>query len=139
MEEKKKKKDMRGGRREGSGRPEFQPTDEERQMVERLSGVGLPYHNICALIRNGIDDETLTKHFRKEIDRGKAKANAKVGGALYTKAMGGDTASMIFWAKTQMRWKEVHHIDNTSSDGSMSPVDNNAAILEAIKRKYVDD
>jgi hypothetical protein len=44
-----------------------------------------------------------------------------VGGALFNKAKGGDTAAMIFWMKTRAGWREKNEIDHISSDGSMTP------------------
>jgi len=84
----------------------FKPTDEDRKMVESLSGYGLPFENIAAMIQGGIDNDTLKKYFKPELMQGKAKANAKVGRGLFQKAMDGDTSALIFWAKTQMRWRE---------------------------------
>jgi len=101
-----KKTTGRGGARPGAGKPPFQPTDKERQQVESMSGFGVPYEQIAALIRHGIDDETLVKHFKKELTLGKAKANQQIGQTLFQKAQGGDTTAAIFWAKTQMRWAE---------------------------------
>lgn len=110
-----------GGAREGAGRPEFVPTDEERKQVEALSGYGLPQEQIAILVRTGIHLDTLKVHFRTELDSGKAKANAKIGQTLFQQAMSGNTTAAIFWAKTQMRWREPQEIDHKSSDGSMSP------------------
>ena len=99
----------------------FIPTDSERTQVEAMSGYGLPHDNIAVLIRDGIDSDTLKKHFKKELISGKAKANAKVGQTLFQKATGGDTTAMIWWSKTQMKWAETQKYDHTSSDGTMSP------------------
>lgn len=92
-------------------RPSFKPTDEERKLVEQMCAVGIPQESICLVVRDGIDDKTLRKHFRRELDTAKIKANAKVGGALFNKIMNGDTAAGIFWAKTQMGWKEKSQIE----------------------------
>lgn len=94
-------------------RPPFKPTDEERKMVETMSGYGVPFAQISALIRDGIDEDTLNKHFKKELVQGKAKANSKVGQTLYQKATGGDTSAMIWWSKTQMGWKETQVQEHT--------------------------
>lgn len=99
-----------GGAMPGAGRPPFQPTELERKQVEALAGYGLPHDQICTLIRDGIHHETLMKHFRRELDTGKAKANAAIGRTLHQKAMAGDTAAAIWWSKAQMRWNEVHNI-----------------------------
>ena len=42
-----------------AGRPEFQPTDEERKQVEALAGYGVPHDQIAVLVRGGIDSDTL--------------------------------------------------------------------------------
>jgi hypothetical protein len=118
-----------GGARAGAGRPAFVPTDKERQQAEVLSGYGLPLEHICVLIRDGINIDTLRAHFKKELVSGKAKANSMVGKTLYQKATGGDTTAMIWWSKTQMKWKESLEVDHTSSDGSMTP---KASGMEAV-------
>jgi hypothetical protein len=98
-----------------NGNPVFKPTDEERKLVEQMCAVGIPQESIALVVRDGIDDKTLRKHFRRELDTSKIKANAKVGGALFNKAMAGDTSAAIFWAKTQMGWKEIQQIDTNVS------------------------
>jgi len=107
----------RGGARPGAGRPAFEPTDAERKQVEALSGYGLPYDHICVLIRDGICKDTLMKHFSAELTKGKAKANAQVGQTLFQKAMSGDTTAMIWWSKTQMKWKETQTHEVTGANG----------------------
>jgi hypothetical protein len=106
-----------GGAREGAGRPAFEPTDAERKQVEAMSGYGLPIEQIAILVRGGIDTDTLRKHFATELVAGKAKANSGVGRTLFQKAMGGDTAAMIWWSKTQMKWKEVQQHELVGADG----------------------
>lgn len=101
-------------------RPPFKPTDEERQLVTQMCAVGIPQESICLVVRDGIDDKTLRKHFRRELDTAKIKANAKVGGTLFNKAMGGDTTAAIFWAKTQMGWKETTVKQHEMSDDTVA-------------------
>jgi hypothetical protein len=115
------KKGGNGGAREGAGRPAFEPTAEDRKQVEAMSGYGLPHSYIAALIGDGICLDTLRKHFPDELQKGKAKANLKVGQTLFQKAIGGDVGAAIWWSKTQMGWRESVQLDNVSSDGTMSP------------------
>jgi hypothetical protein len=107
-----------GGARENAGRMAFEPTDAERKQVEAMSGYGLPIEQIAVLVRGGIDTDTLRKHFATELLAGKAKANSGVGRTLFQKAMGGDTAAMIWWSKTQMRWAETQKHEVTGADGA---------------------
>lgn len=97
-----------GGAREGAGRKRFTPTAAERRQVESMAGFGVPIESIASLVRDGISHETLRNRFAKELAQGKAKANAKVGQTLFQKAVAGDTTSLIWWTKTQMRWSETH-------------------------------
>jgi hypothetical protein len=100
-------------------RPPHAPTPEQRQIVQLHATIGTPQDTIARII--GIDPKTLRKHYRDELDLARAKANATIGGALFNKAKGGDTAAQIFWMKTQAGWRERQEVDHTSSDGSMRP------------------
>lgn len=92
----------------------FVPTAEERRQVEAMAGYGVPHEQIATLIgEEGIDSDTLKKHFKKELAQGKAKANAKVGQTLFQKATAGDTTAAIWWSKTQMGWRESVNVTTT--------------------------
>lgn len=91
------------------------PTDESRRMVESTSGLGLPHEQIAILV--SIDDKTLRKYYRTELDMGKAKANGQIAKTLFSKATGGDTTALIWWTKTQMRWAETVKQEITGADG----------------------
>lgn len=95
------------------------PTDAQRQLVQLHATIGTTHEVIASII--GIDAKTLRKHYREELDQSMAKANAQIGGALFNKAKGGDTAAMIFWMKTRAGWREKQEVDLSSSDGSMTP------------------
>jgi hypothetical protein len=91
-----------------AGRPRFKPTDDERKQVEAMAGYGVPFAMISSLIRGGIDEDTLNRHFGRELSQGKAKACAKVGQSLFQRATSGDdTTAAIWWTKTQMGWKDT--------------------------------
>ena len=91
------------------------PSDESRRLVESSSGLGLPHEQIGILV--GIDDKTLRKYYRQELDKGKAKANGQIAKTLYSKAISGDTTSLIWWTKAQMRWSETVKQEVTGADG----------------------
>ena len=101
--------------------PEFQPTDEERNQVSHLSGLGLNQGHIAALIRGGIDEKTLRKYFRHELDSGKAGRIQQVSSKLMEKIDMGDTASIMFYLKTQARWTENHKIAQTPNPKPQTP------------------
>ena len=91
------------------------PTDESKKLVESTSGLGLPHVQIAILV--GIDDKTLRKYYRAELDTGKAKANGQIAKTLFSKAVAGDTTSLIWWTKAQMRWSETVKQEVTGADG----------------------
>ena len=96
-------------------KPPHAPTDAMRQTVQLHATVGTTQEDIARII--GIDAKTLRKHYRDELDLSRAKANATIGGALFNKAKGGDTAAMIFWMKTQAGWKETHRLEGSGENG----------------------
>ena len=110
------------------------PTDATRQTVQLHTMVGTSQEDISRVL--DIDPKTLRKHYRDELDLAKAKANATIGGALFNKAKTGDTAAMIFWMKTQAGWREKTDLNHTSEDGSMTPKDHGAAVLDALRAKH---
>jgi len=98
----------------------FKPTPEERKQVEAMAGYGVPHEQIAVLIgEDGIDADTLKKHFKNELVQGKAKANAKVGQTLFQKATSGDTTAAIWWSKTQMGWKDTQAHEISGVDGGV--------------------
>lgn len=89
------------------GRPEYQPTDDARRMVEAMVAYGVQHPVIAGILR--ISTDTLQKHFREELDLGKGKAITAVANNLYRMAVGrGREAATcaIFFLKTQGRWRE---------------------------------
>lgn len=85
----------------------FSPTDEQRRTVRAMSGFGIPQADIATLLE--IDDKTLRKYFRREIDRGSIEATAKVAQTLFQMATSGqNTAAAIFWMKARAGWREKH-------------------------------
>ena len=114
------------------GHPPHEPTKALRDTVRLHAIVGTRHEMIAQVLQ--IDVKTLYKYYRRELDTARDLANAQVGGALFNKAMAGDTTAQIFWMKTRARWKEELAIDLKSSDGSMSPAKpTRAEILEAQK------
>jgi hypothetical protein len=88
-----------------AGRKAFEPSKAQRLLVEMHAAVGTPQLVIADIL--DINLSTLTKYFRRELDLGEYKANAQVGGALFNKAIKGDTTAMIFWMKTRAGWREA--------------------------------
>ena len=86
------------------------PTDETRKLARSLSGIGVPQEDICVIL--GVSKPTLHKHYRDDLDKGLAEANAKVAESLYRQAINGDIRAAIFWAKARMGWRETVHVQS---------------------------
>ena len=114
-------------------RPQFQPTDEDRALIEQLAAFGIPVESMTLFVKDkagkSISEKTLRKHFAKELDQGEMKANFKVAQTLFKKAISGDTTSMIFWLKTRGRWKESpQQVELTGKDGG--PVEQKTTVVD---------
>ena len=106
------------------GRPPRVLTDKEITQVEALGAVlsleqladyfGISRVTFYAIMERQPD---VSLHYK----RGKAKAIGLVSQGLLKKAREGDNSAMMFYLKTQAGWKETSVVDNTSSDGSMTP------------------
>lgn len=117
------------------GLPKHVPTDATRQTVQLHAMVGTRQEVIAEIL--GISQDTLARHYRAELDTSRDKANATIGGALYKKALSGDTASMIFWMKTRARWRET--VDISNEDGSLKPEPVAAAVMAALAKIHDAD
>jgi|TARA_Y100000401_G_C8237119_1_gene181107 predicted transcriptional regulator len=91
-----------------TGRPKFQPTEENERICSLGVGFGLNHEQIAKLV--GCSPKTLRKHFSHALDTGKERLIMSLGTKLYSKAMKGDTVSAIFLAKTKGGFQEkVEH------------------------------
>jgi len=78
-------------------RDPHEPTEENRQLVRYLAGVGQRQDDIAIIV--GCSEKTLRLHYRNELDEGKADANAKVIGILLRMIQRGDLGAQIFFHK----------------------------------------
>lgn len=93
------------------GRPEIVLTDEQISRVETLASVlrveqiadyfGISHKTFYEIMKR---DERVSTSYKK----GKAMAIEGVASNLVAKCHSGDVPSMIFYLKTQGRWKENH-------------------------------
>lgn len=101
---------------------EHKPTDETRRLVKSLSAVGIRYVDIA--MKLDITDDTLRKHYKRELEDGRIDANASIGQGLFQQAKKGNVAAMIFWLKTRANWREtqVHEIGGVDGQPLGSPI-----------------
>jgi hypothetical protein len=92
-----------------------QVCDNEEEIALAL---GVSYSTLQNRKRDFVD-------FRNAIKRGKAKANAFVGGKLMQLVREGNPAATIFYMKARCGWKDVERKEITGKDGkdlSVAPV-----------------
>ena len=98
------------------GRPPYLVTADTQKKVFDLSIVGTRYEDIATVL--GFSEDTLTKYYREELDKGRIESNAIIAGTLFEKAKQGDTASMMFWLKTRAQWSEKNTTELTGEGGA---------------------
>jgi hypothetical protein len=89
------------------GRPPHVPTKETQDMVESLSGFGIPQTEIGRLL--GIDPKTLRLHYAEQIELGSIKATVKVAQNLFNMACKPNREGLqaaIFWLRVRAGWSE---------------------------------
>lgn len=103
----------------GQGQAPHEPTDKIRSEINALRTYGVPIKEVAKYI--GIDDKTMYKYYREELENSALKANARVGKFLYEAASGAALdkgashsdclRSAMFWAKTRMGWRESGELE----------------------------
>jgi hypothetical protein len=105
-------------------KPRFgKPTQQMRDLVLFLAGCGNSQEDICyaitATFKEPISVESLVKHFRKELDSGRAVLAAKVQRKLFEHIMERDNlAACLFFLKTRCGWRETAGDVEVSIDGA---------------------
>ena len=91
-------------------RPEYEPNEKHRIIVEAMSWAGTPQPIIAEYL--GISKDTIAKYYRKELDFAKYARLAKVADCLYLNAtVNNCTTSQIFIMKCQGGWRENGNFD----------------------------
>lgn len=99
------------------------PTEVTRAEVKALASFGNTQEQISTYLE--IDNKTLLKYYRRELDIATMSANAQVAKRLYNKAVQQDDLSaQIFWLKTRARWR---------TDDALQLADNNDRLMQELK------
>ena len=77
------------------GRPFYEPTQDQRRMVQVLRANGVLIGTIARYL--GISAPTVRRHFKVELSHGFEHVKAAMGAALVKAALGGNVGAMCFW------------------------------------------
>ena len=103
-------------------RPLHLPTEDTRRVVAIMSSYSAPQKAIAMAL--AIDENTLRKYYRAELDHGSDITNGKVSETLYRMAVSGRVpAATFFWLKTRAGWREIDRLEITGKDGGPIAVD----------------
>ncbi|MDR1920265.1 MAG: phosphoribosyltransferase [Candidatus Adiutrix sp.] len=103
-----------------------QYNEDVAESVRVMAKNGTPLADIAKII--SMSPVTLSKLYHDDFLTGKAEANNTIGHTLYEKAVNGDTVAAIFWAKTQMGWRETQKVEvtqNTNAEVSVYRIPDN--------------
>jgi hypothetical protein len=99
--------------------------DEQRGELKTLGAV-LNQQQLADYF--GFSKETLIQIFKRDSEallmykKGKSRAIADIAGSLISKARDGDTASAIFYLKTQAGWREVSRDEVESGNSEITGI-----------------
>ena len=116
-----------GSEAKRTGRPPFEPTAEQRKLVNSLAGIGCTNDELLECIPWGkedgkpIDEKTLLKHFKPELKRGRSLAAMTLKKRAYDMAAAGDKTMLIFLMKTKLGYSETQKVEHTGKDGAPLP------------------
>jgi hypothetical protein len=105
----------RGGSVAGKGQSPFIPTNVQRQKVMDLVSCNFTQEQIS--IGLGIPLRTLERHFQEELQNGKVRVHAEIAAGIVAAARAGDKTMRIFYAKSQLGWRERTSVGFEDSHG----------------------
>ena len=106
------------------GEPEHEPTIETRAKVVAFSCAGFNQAMIANYL--DIDDKTLRRHYRDELDKAKMEKTIILSESLFRDAQNGNEQAREFWLKCQARWAYA------------KPDEDKKSVTEALLEKLID-
>ncbi len=123
--------DRRGSKPGQHRQPPFKPTVAQRRVVMASVASGIEQAAIATALN--VSEDTLQRHFRKELDHGKEAATAVVAGAMFQMAANTQHKDCQragqFWLQAQAKWRTkdelVHSFGLGSSGDEGQPDEDN--------------
>jgi hypothetical protein len=115
----------------------YKPTDPDRAFVERAVMAGTTIEKISECLN--IHKDTLGKHYRYEIMTARESMKGEAVRVLMDSLTDNSLDAAKYVLSRVAGWTEKSVVDNTSSDGTMSPAGPaQDAALAAMNRKHCD-
>ena len=100
--------------RERVGRPTHKPTPETRNAVQGMAAAGLWQYEICQIL--GLSENTLVKHYRRELDNGWATNVALASKVIFDQMANKtdrafDAAKFFLTKRGRGLWSEKNQVE----------------------------
>jgi AraC-like DNA-binding protein len=103
---------------------EFEPTTDQRALVQNAAAFGINQADIANQLN--IDEKTLRKHFREELNSGKFKVDMLAGRTVTELMKSGEERVRLdaakYYTARRMGWKESNVSEHVGKDGG--PIEN---------------
>jgi hypothetical protein len=112
-------------------------TPELKQRVCDLVMSGAPQYIIAEII--GIDEDTLKKHYKRELNTAKTEAIERIGKTVYQQALEGNEKSQALYLKTQGAshgWVEKQIVENVNSEDTQALKEKMKELEQKYERDY---
>lgn len=104
----------RGGKREGAGRKAYEPTEQERKMVQIMEVAEIPHADMIDVLTMGRRPERITmskrtfyKHFKLDLKQARAVMTSQVVQRLHEQALSGNMRAIIFYLQSRAGWNPL--------------------------------
>lgn len=110
----------------------WEATPEQLAKIKLYAGLGSTQEQIAIMIGISVDTLGRNEAAHAAWEEGQAETIAKVAGSLVKKALNGDTASAIFYLKTQAGWRETVRNEHSGPDGGPIKTETRNASLDEL-------
>lgn len=114
-----------------------EPTDRTRERVTDLAIAGIPQYMIANII--GIDDDTLKKHYKRELECSEPEAVERVASTVVMQAINGNEKSQALYLKTKgakYGWVEKQIIEQQGAEDTQALREKIAELEKKHERDY---
>ena len=97
----------------------YKKNEKHKAEVIALKSFGITNAEIATYL--GVSPDTIERHYKQELKTARIRANAEVASKLFKKATKDeDLSAIIFWLKTQGRWRTEDSKANTEATNEIS-------------------